>query len=300
MPGSQAESSQITSELQLWLAAVSLFDSEGSIYFFVRSSLLLGIDLVEKVHSLLDLVLELEEVSKVAADLLKRKIDEHTSDLWSLLLTNELLDELIDELTDELLEVGVARDDSRNELVALLVVAVDEGIRVSERTFRALDEDLGWSNLSNWHRWLDDILHGLLRWELAWCLVVLLASTMRMSTSVLALVTLGSSVLEVSSHVASLHGASVEVLVGEAVSAHLSLHEREDLLDELDGVGASEKLGVKWAGILFFEVHEISLVLCLSLLLLTDLGELVVGHVEKLSIDSLGVESCASSSCAVG
>jgi hypothetical protein len=83
----------------------------------------------------------------------------------------------------------------------------------------------------------------------------------------------------------------VEISERHAAVTHLLLEKKEDLLDELNGVGLLEKIGINLVGgILLSLVVEVSLVLGLSLLLLADLGKLIVGHVEWLSVDLLSVK----------
>jgi hypothetical protein len=85
---------------------------------------------------------------------------------------------------------------------------------------------------------------------------------------------------------------SVEVVVvGEATAVKLLLEKNEDLLNELNGVGLLEEAGVDLVGgELFPLVVEVGLVLGLGLLLLADLGQLVVGHVQLLPVHGRSVE----------
>jgi hypothetical protein len=83
---------------------------------------------------------------------------------------------------------------------------------------------------------------------------------------------------------------SVVVVEGEA-TVHLLLEKNEDLLNELDGVGLLEEVGVDLVGgELFPLVVEVGLVLGLGLLLPADLGQLVVGHVQLLPVHGRSVE----------
>jgi hypothetical protein len=70
----------------------------------------------------------------------------------------------------------------------------------------------------------------------------------------------------------------VATLIRES-SSHLSLDKEQYLLDQLDGVWTSQEIGVQRPSTLSLEVHEVSLILGIGLLLLTDLGQLVVSHV---------------------
>ena len=59
---------------------------------------------------------------------------------------------------------------------------------------------------------------------------------------------------------------------------HASLEESQDLLDELDGVGSLQEVGINRSGVLSLHVEEVSLVLSVCLHLLADLWKLVVGY----------------------
>jgi hypothetical protein len=97
-----------------------------------------------------------------------------------------------------------------------------------------------------------------------------------------------------------LRSSLVIIIERHAVITHLLLEKNEDLLDELNGVGLLEEIGIDLvSGILLSLVIEVSLVLGLSLLLLADLGKLVVGHVEWLSVDVLSVELLSSEGGAI-
>ena len=67
--------------------------------------LLLGI--LPVVEGFLNLDLEVLVVSHVLLDLVDWKLNEHTSDLWCLFVTDELLHVLVDATTNLLLQVRV-------------------------------------------------------------------------------------------------------------------------------------------------------------------------------------------------
>ena len=68
---------------------------------------------------------------------------------------------------------------------------------------------------------------------------------------------------------------------------HLLLEKDEDLLDELDGVGASEEVRVEGGSLESSLGHEVSSVSGLNLLLLADLRELVVSDIEGLVLENV-------------
>jgi hypothetical protein len=51
-------------------------------------------------QGLLNLEVEVVEVTHVGLDLVERQLDQHTGDLWRLFVTNKLLHELVDGVTN--------------------------------------------------------------------------------------------------------------------------------------------------------------------------------------------------------
>jgi hypothetical protein len=269
---------------------------------------LVSVDLNKELGGFMDLKLELEEVVEVSLDLLMRKVDKHACDLRSLDLANEGLYKLVDELSNELLEVGVVWDYNWHNLESSLVVCINELFRVSKWALRVLDHDLSRGNVNclgnRLHNWLN--LRNKALVLVIGTLTVSPLTTLGSVAAHLSIVVVWLSVVVVS-HAAVVHWVAVLVvvvvatLVWESVSTHLSLDEEQNLLDELDGIRASEDGGIKRSCTLPLEVHEVSLVLSVSLLLLADLWEFVVGYVEELSINSLGLmEGSTSRSRGVG
>ena len=66
----------------------------------IRSASHGSLNLIQQVHRVVDLSVELLEVIEVALDLLEREINQHACDLGSSALTHESLDILVDELTN--------------------------------------------------------------------------------------------------------------------------------------------------------------------------------------------------------
>jgi len=89
--------------------------------------------------------LETLEGLKVLLDLWDWELDEHTGDLWSLILAGNHLDVVEDEVTDLFLHVWVSLLDGWHDAKSLLLVLLLWG------------ELLGW--LSTWHHWLLLLLH---------------------------------------------------------------------------------------------------------------------------------------------
>jgi len=227
---------------------------------------LLCLDLVEHVNSLESLLVELEEVIEVGLDVIKWQVNEHACNLWSLLLTDDLFNKLVDELSDHGLEVRVSWNDGRDQSDSLLVVFIDVWVWVSQVSHLLNNNGLaGWLLRDDlwWYHWawLGHLWHAL------WASVVVdtwwIAATWW--------------------SVASLHSwaPSVLELVREAsvVAHHLVLDEHEDLLNELDGVRSGQNGGVNWGSSGLSVIHEIISVLCLSLLLLTNLWKFVIGNI---------------------
>jgi len=83
-------------------------------------------------------------------------------------------------------------------------------------------------------------------------------------------------------------GASHVVVLLRA-AYHISLNESQNLLNQLDGVRSLQEGWVNGGSGLPLHVQEVSLVLGVSLDLLADLGELVVGHEQVLAVNGLVV-----------
>ena len=181
-----------------------------------------------------------------------------------------------------MLEVRVVRHNEWDDLETLLVVSADEWVGVAQGLLGVLDHDLTGEILGLGNTSLlvlvvgtDALVYGLsVTTEVALVVVV--------------------ELYVVASHVV-VHGvADVATLVVETIlvgepATHLSLDKEEDLLDELNGVWASEDGWVEGSSGLSLKVHEISLILGISLLLFADLGKFVVSDVEELSVNSLGL-----------
>jgi len=78
-----------------------------------------GLSSRENVVSLLDTVAEVSPVGHHVLDVVQLEIDEHTSDLWSLLWSQELLDVLEEHVTSLVLVVWILDNHSWEDLVAV-------------------------------------------------------------------------------------------------------------------------------------------------------------------------------------
>ena len=236
-----------------------------------------SLNLVEQVHCIANLGVELAEVVEVALDLFNGEINQHACDLGSSLVTHELLHILVDELTNETLVVGVLRDYSGEVAETLLVVGVDQGISVGERclgtAFHACGDNLLGNGL-NVNNWLLNLI--VLSIVLHWPSVVVLISTLEILSR--------SSLLLVASIV--LESALRSVLVIEAIvlerhaAIELLLHQEQNLLNELNGLRLLKNIDIELILCdLLPLIEEISPVLSLSLLLPANLGQLIVSDV---------------------
>jgi len=77
--------------------------------------------------SLLDLVLEIDEVRHVISDLVDRELDQHTSDLGGLLVSDKTNNVLIDAATNLLLHVRVVGVQGWDELRGLSQILLTNG-----------------------------------------------------------------------------------------------------------------------------------------------------------------------------
>lgn len=245
--------------------------------------MLLG-GLLEDEASLVDLLEELRVVEQVALDLLGGEVDEHTSDLWGIGLGGDSFNVLVDELTNLVLVVGVGGNDSGEQLEAGHVVGVHSWVGVSEGLKVRADGYLS-GLLSN------DLLrrshHGCAAdggvggsASVVLATVVVLRSAAAVHVVVPAVV--GAALLLATVVVVVVIATLV---VGEAAT-HLLLDQEEDLLDELDGVGSLEEGRVDGGSVVELSLgEEVSFVSGVSLLLLADLRELVVGDIEVASLE---------------
>lgn len=193
--------------------------------------MLLGNHAHQDVVGLEDLLVELLVVVEVALDFVNGQVDEHTGDLGSNVLADQLLNEGVDELSNKLFEVGVVRDNTREHGETLLVVEVDGRISVSEVSFVGSHNVDAGSNVGDW------LAHLSLR----------LVGSRRSATLVSLLV--GSTRVALLARAAVVEAALAAVLALVAVVIVLSLlvalDEHDDLLNQLEGLGLGEERGVE-------------------------------------------------------
>ena len=218
------------------------------------------------------------------------------------MISNELLNILVDELTDDGLVVGVVGNNSGEVAEALLVVGVEHGVSVEKRclgtSLHACSDNLLGNGL-NWSSWLNLIVLSVVLSR--YPSIVALLSTL----SVILLSRSSLLLLVVSSIVEVIVLRSIVVVVAIVLERHatveLLLNEVENLLNQLNGVRSLEKSGVNLVrSDLLSLIVEISSILSLSLLLSADLGELVVGNIELLSVECGSVEVGTSIGRAIG
>lgn len=238
-------------------------------------------------------MVELSKIVEVALDLLNWEVDKHTSNLRSPLLTHKLLDVLINEFSNERFVVGVLGYDCGEVAETLLVVAVNQGIRIGKGSLRTTLHTSGDDLLRNSLRDTNGLRSRILD-VLGSVVVVALVSVVLVST----LISIGSRSISliISTIVEVVLGSvAAEVVVVRHATVELSLNEEENLLDELNGVRSLEEVRVELVGSeLLSLVVEISSILSLGLLLLADLGQFIVSNIELLSIDNCSVEALAS------
>lgn len=135
----------------------ALATMSGLVRSLLLHVLLLGI--LPMVEGLLDLHLEVAPVHHVLLDLVDWQLDEHTRDLWSLVVANEALDVLVDAATDLLLQVWVVWVQGWDVL--------GRGLQVP-----LLDRHVVWIHLlhlgHHWHAWSAWLL--VLHWH--WLLLL--------------------------------------------------------------------------------------------------------------------------------
>lgn len=109
-------------------------------------------------EGLLDLHLEVVEVHHVLLDLVDWQLDQHTGDLWSLVLTNEMLHVLVDAATNLLLQVRVLRRHSVDVFHGTLLI-------LSGNTTHLLLLLSHMHLLLHWWHWCAWLLHWHSLWD---------------------------------------------------------------------------------------------------------------------------------------
>lgn len=97
---------------------------------FTRNTFRRFLNLVEQIHCISNLSLELLEVVEITLNLVDREIDKHACDFESSMITDGLFHIPVYELTNNRFVVDIVRYNNGEEAETLEVVAVDYGIRV--------------------------------------------------------------------------------------------------------------------------------------------------------------------------
>jgi len=261
------------------------------------------------VESLLDLGLKVVVVSHVLLDLGDWKLNEHTSDLWSLVFTDEMVNILVDATTNLLLQVRVVWIQSWDKLHGGSLILLGNWHVLAHRHlvwwhhWHALGR---WRHLLCWHWLLLLLLHHHLVW---WWHVLLLHIHVLMhlllAHTTLVLVHVGTThvvlvlVVVLSSTVLHLSWSSsvvrvlsslshVTTLVHLLVGLLVILDDTEKLLEHLSQVRlGSQVVPLESTGLLGLVFLPISLVTGLLHLELSDLLDLVVVDQEHLALNAV-------------
>jgi hypothetical protein len=264
-------------------------------------------------QGLLNLEVEVVEVTHVGLDLVERQLDQHTGDLWRLFVTNKLLHELVDGVSNLVLQVRVVWLDGRDELGSLLQVSLS-------------DRHLCWVALVvhhllllllHWH-WL--LLNHVLRhWLLllgtawttlhhvvhllaahhAWLLLLLHLLTwvhllLTWASWVLAEVLSWRSVVVLSWSSWSLVLGLVHLLLGSLIV----LNDTEQLLEHLGQVRLrGQVVPLETTSLLSLVLLPVCLVTCLLHMKLSDLLDLIVVDHEHLTVNRMVLQVLLSLCC---
>lgn len=259
--------------------------------------LLVSLSVLPVLHSLLNLEVEVVEVTHVGLDLVERQFNEHTGDLWRLLVTNKSLDELIDGVTNLILQVRILRRNGWDESGSLLLISLSNG-------------HLGWVTLHHWllHRhWL--LNHTLVRWRhlllLLWTtlhhVLLHLVATYHTRLLLLHLLTWMHLLLTWTSWELTwvLSWRSVVILSWSSWSLVLSiihlllgsfivLDDTEELLEHLGQVRLrGQVIPLETSSLLSLVLLPVSLVTSLFHVKLSDLLDLIVVDHEHLTINGM-------------
>ena len=250
-------------------------------------SLLASLSLIDEAVGFRDLGAEDIVLHKETSDLVDWELDEHTSDLWSSVLWDKLLDEWEDHLSDLFLEVLVSFGTGWKQLGGLLLILGNS--RVHLHLLVSLHWDALWDSwwswhclLGHWHWWA---LHGWWHWLSAhgslwhwWSLSWHTAGSH--GTASLPVVVVWSSVATLVSA-----AAHVSLVVAEG-SAHLLvlLHDVEELLEDLGDVWVGGQVvelhGAGLGGLVLLDIGLVDLILNLDF---SEFFDLVVVDDEGLA-----------------
>lgn len=156
---------------------------------------------------LLDLHVQVVPVHHVLSDLWNWQLNEHTGDLWRLVVTNDHLDELVDAATDLGLQVRVVWVEGGDVLVRGVQVSLLDRHAVRVHAHHLVGVWHHWHAWSLWHllllllwHWLLLLLLLLLNHSLLWWHVHLLLSHVRVHLLLLLLAHVRVTVLHVLTH----------------------------------------------------------------------------------------------------
>ena len=250
-------------------------------------SLLASLSLIDEAVGLRDLGAEDIVLHKETSDLVDWELDEHTSDLWSSVLWDKLLDEWEDHLSDLFLEMLVSFGTGWKQLGGLLLILGNS--RVHLHLLVSLHWDALWDSwwswhclLGHWHWWA---LHGWWHWlsahgslwhwwSLGW------HTTGSHAGAALSVVVVWSSVATLVST-----AAHVSLVVAEG-SGHLLvlLHDVKELLEDLGDVWVGGQVvelhGAGLGGLVLLEIGLVDLILNLDF---SEFFDLVVVDDEGLA-----------------
>jgi hypothetical protein len=246
-------------------------------------------------QSLLDFELQVVEVQHVFLDLTEWQFDEHTSDLWCLLISNQSLNELINGVSNLVLQVRILRRNGWDESSGLLLVSLSNA-------------NLSWVALVvhhwllHWHWLLNHSLVSLWHWLLLWTtlhhmLHVLAAHHTRLLLDLLLtwvhLLTWTSWVLSkvLSRSVVVLSWTSWSIvlsLVHLLLSSFIVLNDTEKLLEHLSQMRLrGQVVPFETTGFLSLVFLPVSLVTSFFHMKLSDLLDLIVVDHEHLTINGM-------------
>lgn len=273
------------------MAIIQSFSSELAAHW-VRVSL----SILPVLQSLLDLELQIVEVTHVGLDLVKWQLNEHTGDLWRLFVTNKRLNELVNGVSNLVLQMRVLRRNGWDESGSLLRVSLS-------------NSQLSWVSLVvhhwllHWHWLLNHTLVSLRHWLMLWTTLdhVLHLLTAHHTWLLLNLLTWVLHLLTWSSWVLAwvLSWRSVVVLSWSSWSVVLSLvhlllgslivlNDTEQLLEHLGQMRLRGQIvPLETTSLLSLVLLPVSLVTSLFHMKLSDLLDLIIVDHEHLTVNGM-------------
>ena len=247
------------------------------------SLLLNSLSLFKYIYGFSNLLIQVGEIIEEFLDLTMWKIKQHACDLPGHCVSHEFLNIAVDELSYHFLEVKVLRNYGRDQQEALFVEIIYCWVRV-EKMLSIRHFWYYWSWLYSW--WIL-ILHRIKHRLVILTIVSHNSHWGRRGVSlapiVVILMVLTTIIIEIT---ASLAPIIIIIILVSHLRFHLILHDKEDLLNQLNDVWFLENTQIGWHALCVQPslIVEISLIFLFIDLPVANFRNLIVSHVEQSPI----------------